>query len=182
MSIPRILIFKLRYFVIFKKSLIVIVIVLTLCFGFAACASDTKDLKARITALEQELANAKQADVIKNDSVAAQVYYLGDTFTYLAGGLELFSIKIEESSNPSIIVNITVKNLNLPGRAPDDFVNMQCYNGNTYSTYTFSATPLQTGGEYSTPIGYPSANGGKIWHFGFPATKSLIPYAIFDLT
>ena len=95
----------------FKKSLVLVAVVLALCFGFAACGSNTKSLEARITQLERELEEAKQASGIKGDTgeqgpqgpmggglvgnpTPDKVYQLGETVTYYSNGLKLFDITV----------------------------------------------------------------------------------------
>ena len=114
----------------------------------------------------------------KGESNIAQLYHLGDTFTYVSAGIPLFSINIEESSSAGI--RITIKNINMPGRAPADFVNMQYFNYSNYSTETFSTTILTINQEYSTTYNRAVIHNNLI-HFGFPAPKSIIPYVVFEL-
>jgi len=110
-----------------------------------------------------------------------RIYQLGETFTFISHGLELFSIRIEY--RPDLLGNIGVwiTNLNMPGYAPSSFVQMRALNltGGTFVTWTPTGSALPIGETWSSET--LNFSGNYVW-FGFPTAttaNAMIPYAIF---
>ena len=123
----------------FKKSLVLVAVILALCFGFAACSSDIKDLKARIEQLEKQLETAQglqgpqgvpgeqgpqgpMGGGLVGNPTPDKVYQLGETVTYYSNGLKLF--------------DITVTNINDSGDGRTIVIF-------TFTSYAFIQSPLE---------------------------------------
>jgi len=114
-----------------------------------------------------------------------RIYQLGQTFTFINHGLELFSIRVVRAGANPTGISVTITNINMPGYAPSGFVRMRAQSSpgaDTFATYNFSNTLLPIGGLPHTQ-GFDLFNVGITQvYFGFPLAGDLmIPYAIFQV-
>ena len=106
-----------------------------------------------------------------------RVHQLGDTFTYVSQGLELFRIRVTVHPTFPESFAIIITNLNIPGAAPDDFVRYR--RGIT----SFVTLPISSS---QLPLNLPTTFGSNflatqyVW-FGTPigSGNSIIPFVVF---
>jgi len=170
--------------------------------------TDLSSLLERIEQLEQELAEARESGGIPGpagqqgipgppgpqgdqgiqgppgqDAPIPQlnrIHQLGDTFTYVSQGLELFSIRVHLNIDNSALFHITITSINSPHFVINDFVRRR--NGNTTfsSVLNFPLTILH----FDEPATFNSSFGGLgagnnyIW-FGTPLGNTIKPFVVF---
>jgi hypothetical protein len=132
-----------------------------------------ESLRNDLTALQNQVSNLP-------DSSINRIYQLGETFTFINHGLELFSLRLETSDVALAGFSVWVTNINLPGYAPNDFLRVRAQNNDVWMTQGFSTTILNIGGLAGLTINN-SFTGNYLW-FGFPTqgTSSMIPFVIFS--
>jgi len=132
------------------------VLALSLSLSLIGCGSD---LSARIDQLERDLAQAQDtlADLESRLGIPGptgpqgpagpkgepyqpelnKIYQLGETFTYISHGLELFSVKVERDITSPTGFSIFVTNHNMPGLAPNDFIRGRAHSPTGFLTFSF---------------------------------------------
>ena len=170
------------------KRFMVILVSMVLCLGavglLVGCGST--DLEARIAQLEQDKVDLQvQLDEIQStvnailppaDSTDFKIYEIGETFTYVSAGIPLFSLTVTWHEDIDNYIIITVKNINMPGYAPNHFVRGRSLSsGGLFHSVTLSNTVFAIGSQSG---GGGSAGIGEFVWFGFPIGDAIIPYMI----
>jgi len=134
-------------------------------------------LRDDLTALQTKVDNLPTTPVFR-------IHDLGDTFYYYNHGMRLFSIQVNPSEiNPSESLSIVIKNYNMPGFAPYNFLRARRGNlvGNFSTIMEFGAFPTPL------PIGMYREFGAVREHqylwFGTPVgANSMIPFVKFRIS
>ena len=130
--------------------------------------ADNTELLQRIAELEALL-----------NPTEAPIYELGEIFTYVSQGLELFAVTVNLHSTEEGYVVPRVKNLNMPGYAPSAFIIGRYFATSSFVNTTFSDTVLPIGGEASGGAVPVSA---ELLYLGFPtANGAMIPFVIYQI-
>ncbi|MCL2847537.1 MAG: collagen-like protein [Firmicutes bacterium] len=109
-----------------------------------------------------------------------RIYQLGETFTYVSHGLELFSITVTQGGTDTSVA-ITIYNHRVPNFNPSLFVRMSStMNGVNFFTNNFSSTTIAIGSTHQQ--GWNLHDPMIQSWFGSPiGTNSINTFAIFQL-